>query len=187
MEMCNQFELPIPYPQPRVMAPNAKYAQILSQLYAGKKSELTAIAQYSYQEIFAAMECPQVAQALFCIAMIEMNHLHMLGELILMLGKDPQYLARDKQDGKSYWSAHYASYSKTIPKILMDNIQGERDAIKAYSAAIALINDEYIVAILQRIIMDEELHAKTFSDLLAQYNAKTLCQKQATPTSLFDA
>ncbi|NLC53912.1 MAG: peptidoglycan-binding protein, partial [Firmicutes bacterium] len=82
------YTLPVPYPEPRVVAPNAFYAQLLLEDYAGMVSELTAVHQYLYNHYYFEKELSGMVKS---IAIVEMKHLELLAETILLLGEAPEY------------------------------------------------------------------------------------------------
>jgi bacterioferritin len=64
---------------------------LLLEDYAGAVSELTAINQYFYHHLVFEDKYEDLAELEECISIIEMMHLELLGETILMLGVDPKY------------------------------------------------------------------------------------------------
>ena len=52
---------------------------------------------------------------------------------------------------------------------LLDFIAAEKAAIRKYQSQIACIEDPDIVAILKRILLDEELHVEIFTGLYETY------------------
>ena len=83
--------LPEPYPEPRVAAPNAYYANLLLEDYAGVVSEMTAINQYLYHHFTFGEGFDELTELVECIAIIEMKHLELLAESILLLGVAPEF------------------------------------------------------------------------------------------------
>ena len=61
--------------------------------------------------------------------MVEMHHLEMLGELILLLGEDPRYWIK-KKDKRYYWNAKFVDYGNTLKEYLDYDIQAEVVAIE---------------------------------------------------------
>ncbi|MDU3354998.1 ferritin-like domain-containing protein [Clostridium sp.] len=150
------YHVDLPYPDIKVEKENSRYANILLHNYSGIVSEFTAIDQYVYHKFKLFKDCPAVSQAIGEIAMVEMHHLEMLGELILLLGEDPRYWIK-KKDKRYYWNG------------LDYDIQAEVVAIRDYNKALNEISDPNIVKIIERIILDEELHLKIFKELYAKY------------------
>lgn len=163
MNMDN-FKVNLPYPPIKVESKNSKYANLILQNYSGMVSEFTAVTQYIYHEIYAFHDNTEVSLTIKGIAMIEMMHLQMLGEIVTLLGCSPKYGINRK--GKFLdWTPKFIDYGKTLPAMILDDIVAEEKAIDQYIQTLALIDDKYIKAIIERIIMDEELHLKLFSNL----------------------
>ena len=171
---CN---LPLPYPEVRVSAPNSNYARLLSVAYAGDGGELAAILQYTYGHIMTENEEPaQLSAVLSCVSMTEMRHLEILGELIYKLGGDPKFCDMQRRgcfdarrwriSGDGCFDASKVNYQTSPEKILRAAIAGEKAAIAMYRDLIRRIDDGCIREILRRIILDEEHHIKIFSELL---------------------
>lgn len=159
--------LPEPYPEIRVEGKNLYYARLLHEDYAGKVSEITAIMQYIHHHI--EMEFipgwQEVANLEEGISIIEMEHMEILGETIILLGDSPRYTDAWQQP----WTPNYVVYDDFDPCAqLRADIQAEREAILQYEEHIRLIEDRYIRAMLRRIIKDEEYHIQLFSAELAR-------------------
>ena len=137
--------LPVPYPEPQVVAPNAYYANLLLEDYAGVTSELTAINQYLYHHFTVNEEYEDLNELWKCISIVEMKHEAMLAETILLLGVAPEY------------------------RTLTADIAGEKEAIQNYRKHQDLIADPYIRQLLERIIMDEEHHLKLFKQAISRH------------------
>lgn len=157
-----------PYPEIRVMGKNQAYASLLLEDYAGRVSETTAIMQYVFHHMHMG-NIPgweEVAEMEEKISIVEMRHLEILGELILLLGGNPRYWDSQQQ----FWNASFVNYQDFDPCAqLRADIQGEQTAIMNYSTRIQQIQDPYIQAILERIIKDEEHHLKLFTQALTRF------------------
>lgn len=158
--ICN---LPMPYPEVRVERQNANYARMLSTAYAGQEGELSAVLSYLYGHIVTQGKNPEsLSNMLECIAITEMRHLSMLGELIFLLGGDPRFINANKRTGvNTAMLPYYAEPSR----IIASAISGEDKAIKLYRSLAQTIDDKYVREVLKRIIMDEEHHLKLFSEM----------------------
>jgi bacterioferritin len=154
----------VPYPSIRVMGPNKYYAEILKDDYAGKISEFSAISQYLYGD-FISNNNKEISKLFENVAIIEMLHLEILADLIMQLGEDPIYTG-GYTDSNRYWNSSYVFYGNNIKDQLEFSIKIEKEAINAYLKSIELIKDKYIVEILRRIILDEEVHIKLFEHAL---------------------
>ena len=158
----------LPYPSVNGIIKNKKLAKMINNSYAGGHSEMTAILQYVYQGFFFE-KCNDVTTAnlLKSIAIAEMKHLDILGKLILELGLDPVF-ALQTPCGYDFYSASNVSYSKTLKKMLYDDILGELMAIQGYQKIISATNDQKIIEIISRIKLDEELHVLALEKRLSE-------------------
>jgi bacterioferritin len=160
-----KYKVDLPYPEVKVEKPNIEYAKILSNDYAGKVSEETAINLYSFQHF--ALDDEYYTKILKNISIVEMKHLELLGETIKLLGLEPVFMSYNKEkNGLVPWKSSYIDYKTNLEDVLKIDIEAEEKAIENYRKSISLINDKYIKKLLERIIMDEELHLNIFKDLL---------------------
>lgn len=155
----------MPFPEIKVMGKNKEYADILMKDYAGFVSELTAINQYFYHDVVLAKDYPDIAIMLKNIAIVEMNHLEVLAQLIILLGGEPKYISDDV-----FWNGDFVYYGNNVIDRLNNDLQAEQDAIENYEAHIKLIDDPYIKNILRRIVLDEEVHISLFNKAIAELN-----------------
>lgn len=164
-----EFKSPLPYPEIKVQAPNMQYAKLILEDYAGSVSELTAIMLYTYQEfVIINPKYKEIADTLKAISIVEMTHMKMLSQLIIKLGLKPKFYA-DKKDKLQYWDAAYVNYNTAIDGILLEAIQSEKKAIMQYRQHISMIKDKSIDELLERIIVDEELHLRKLMKLYRSY------------------
>ncbi|SFQ94713.1 ferritin-like domain-containing protein [Desulfoscipio geothermicus] len=160
--------LPTLYPEIRVQRPNRYYAELLLEDYAGQVSEMTAINQYFYHHVVFKEKYADLAALEECISIIEMWHLEMLAETILLLGVDPRIRTLTGNQ-TVYWNANYVYYGNSVCDRLAADIAAEKSAIVQYRKHRDLINDPYIDAILERIIMDEQHHLRLFTEAMDKY------------------
>ncbi len=168
--MRKPLSINLPYPTAEQVKIDKSLAQRISFLYAGKHGELNAILQYTYHYFyFKRLEDEKTADILMGIAFSEMHHLEILGSILLKAGIDPIY-AGYLPFGCNFYKTDCVSYSKTVEKMLLDDISGELVAIDSYEKAILSITDEKIKAVLTRIKLDEELHVKALKERLEYYS-----------------
>lgn len=74
----------IPYPELLDVVPNERFGRLVYEAYAGSESELTTILSYVFQHLTNG-DCEEVATLLKMIAVQEMKHLDLLGELLVKL------------------------------------------------------------------------------------------------------
>ncbi len=167
--MPKPIKIDLPYPSLTGITQDLKTARIISPTYAGVHGELTATLQYIYHYFnFEKDYDSKTAEALMGIAIAEMEHIEILGNLLVKLGVDPifTHFPPYKTD---YYSARAVSYSKTPVKMLLDDISSEMVAISEYRKIIACIDNERVSEIISRIILDEELHVTVLKDLAKLY------------------
>lgn len=148
----------LPYPKIEVEQ-NVAESKLLMPVYGGSASELTAVLTYSFQR-YVSPKYPEITTALKGIAITEM-HLHeLLGETIYALGGYPVMGAR------TYWNGSLVNYTLDPRKYLRQNIVAEETAILNYERTILNLTTDSVKMLLERIILDEEVHIKIFKELL---------------------
>lgn len=145
----------LPYPEIEV-TPSIAEARILMPSYGGRNSETTAIFTYMYQTYVS----PEFNDTLEAVAISEMHHHELLGEAITKLGGYPVI------GSGTYWNGSYVNYQTSPAEFLKSNIIGEKTAIAGYEKAILALNQKSLKMLLERIILDEELHIKIFEELI---------------------
>ncbi|MEN8078024.1 ferritin family protein [Clostridioides difficile] len=162
------YSVNLPYPEVKVKEKNPKYLDLILLNYASSISEFDAIAQYTYHQIALTYENKEIAETIRGISIVEMHHLELLGQIIIKLGGEPGFWINNKK--KNYWSAKLVNYDlSSIENILTIDIQDEKAAIKQYKETISKIDDEYINAVIKRIILDEEFHIQLLVGLYTKY------------------
>ena len=154
------------YPVVRVRERNLGYADLLGVDYCGAVSEMSAIAQYVNNENRLACEKCPAARMILGISMAEMIHLQKLGELIVLLGGKIEYAAKQRDGRKRMWTPEYLNLPENSRKMILADMDAERAAIKQYRMHMNMIEDEYVNALLARIIKDEEYHIMVLQALL---------------------
>lgn len=112
---------------------------------------MTAINQYIYHHF--VINNKEISEMLEKVAIVEMHHLEMLAELIIKLGDNPIYYSQN-----NYWDGYYVNYGYNIFDQLNSDLDSELKAIQIYQRQIEIIKDPYIQEILQRIVLDEQVH-----------------------------
>lgn len=151
------LNLPFPYPPIKVREQNQFYANLLTLDYCGSVSELTAAVQYIHGESSLCCRQCTVAKTIVGMAVAEMTHLQKLGEMILLLGGNIDFSIKTRT-GTQMWTPEYTNLSSDENKILDANLTPEKAAIEQYRQHIGMIEDDYVNALLERIIQDEEYH-----------------------------
>ena len=140
---------------------NQRYAELLFNCFAGEEGELTAVTQYIYEHI-ELKRYESFSKILLSIAIEEMHHLDLIGDLIRRLGSKPYYTNKEK----CFWNAKNIKYHfNNVYAMLMFNIKSEKKAIKCYEEAIKYTQNKSIKELLERIILDEKTHLEIFNRL----------------------
>ncbi len=169
----NNCVLNTPYPPIKTSCRNLHYAALLSEVFAGQLSEVTAVNQYLFQHFVSCDQ--QVGDTMKCVAKVEMHHMDILGELITQLGGCPKLAAQSGCNNR-FWNGQFLCYDTNPVCFLKNNIAAEKAAIAAYTSLIDRICDDDIRQILERIIKDEEHHIKIFTELLEGLSSNNCCR-----------
>lgn len=161
------YQVNLPYPKTEGVEPNRRYAVLISDGYAGRGSEMTAVNQYLVHRYYLE-KYPQIYLAYQKIAAVEQIHLQLLGKLIHQLGCRP-FLQSCVTN--HYWNGTFPDYQCTLESILESDLQGENEAISHYKLLICQINNDQIQRLFARIILDEQLHVQILSAFLKNPNA----------------
>lgn len=156
-----KFASDLPYPEITTRH-NPQDAKLLMGVYCGSQGELSAITTYAYQA-YITQKYPELAKVLSGIAATEMHHHKLLGCTIYALGGYPVMGAR------TYWNGSFARYTINPQRYLKENIIAEQNAITNYEHTILNLSTDDVKLLLERIILDEELHVRIFKELLQKY------------------
>lgn len=151
-----------PYPPIKARRKNLRYANMIIPALRQQSSELTAITGYLYQSWILARHHKKISELLMNLAKVEMHHIQMLGTLITLLGGDPKFA----NNACECWSGEALDYCKDLRQIFQSNLEAEEDAAAFYLETAEQMDDPYVCAVLNRIALDEQLHAKIFKDFL---------------------
>lgn len=152
------------YPEVIATCPNNQHdIAVFRPLYAGLNSELTAILQYGYQDLVLSGVCGEVASTIKSISMVEMHHLHLLGQAICILGGNPKYV---NPQTECWWNASAVNYNGDLCKALLGNLKCETEAYQAYLQAAEKVKNPTLCALLRRIAADEKMHMELFTSMI---------------------
>ena len=158
----------LPYPSTDTLTKDVRSGQIISFAYATLRGELTATLQYVYHHFYFDEIEKTDAEILMAIAKAEMIHIDILGTAMLKLGVSPRYVQMPNTN--NFYNTSTVSQSKTAQKMIMDDIQGELNAIADYQKMLFILKNEQVEAIIQRIILDEQLHLEKLKEMLTKYS-----------------
>ena len=97
-----------------------------------------------------------------------MYHLEILGKIIIKIGGNPGYWI-NKKDRNLNWNSSFVNYGLNATEMINYDIADEKLAIKQYISAEKKINDSNIISIIDRIILDEEVHIQILTELSKKY------------------
>lgn len=157
----SKFASELPYPEIEVEQ-NIADSKLLMPNYGGTGGELTAILTYVFQS-YVSPKYPEISNVISHIARVEMHHHELLGTTIYKLGGYPVMGAR------TYWNGSFVNYTLDPKKYLQQNIVAEEAAILNYERTILNLSTESVKMLLERIILDEEMHIKIFKELLSAF------------------
>ncbi len=154
------YKSDLPYPE--VAAGKSPFeVRLLMPVYGGKTSETTAIMGYIFQSYALGDKEPEISKCLEKIAISEMRHHDMLGTAIVRLGGVP-YIG----DNRGFWQGGFVNYMLNPKEMIQSDINGEKEAIRGYRDVIRLSKNDEIKALIERIIIDEEIHIETLESIL---------------------
>lgn len=165
--MNNKYSSNIEYPKVENIVPNTKDLELIQADYSGIISEFTAINQYIYHYLYADKQHQDIAKELLNISFVEMRHLNILGQVIIALGADPKFII----DQTKYWTGDIVNYSKDLISAILSDFYLEEETIKNYKKQSLLVENKQISKILNRLIIDEEMHLKILYQLLVELNS----------------
>ena len=154
------YLLSAPYPEVKG-GHDPETAALLKEDYAGAHGELSGVTQYVYQH-GRISDNEALSNSLLQLAIVEMTHLDMLGDAIVTLGGSPSF-----ESGQHYWNAGNVNYTADLKEMLRADIQAETIGIATYERHIAEIRNETVKALLARIVQDEKLHLRFFTETLS--------------------
>lgn len=159
---CN-YEVDLPYPPVRVDRPNLIYAQEMLSNMAEVVSEMSDVARYFYIAVVTEKQYSSISACFHHISIVEMHHLNIFAQLAWLLGEDPRLWSGRTR--KRWWSPSFIGYPRELCALIAESIQAEEEAIAKYAKQAFIIRDMNIVAILNRIIIDEERHLEIFKEM----------------------
>lgn len=152
----------VPYPKIEHLKQDYKFGRMLYNSFSGSASELTTVLQYINENI-SNETSPELKNVLMKIAIQEMHHLKILGDILVKLGFIPYYMS----SRNNKWCSDNIKYKfKCVEDMLKYNIEGEKMAIREYQKLIENTEEKCIKDTLCRIIQDEENHIRIFESLL---------------------
>ncbi len=161
-----KYILNLPYPEIDA-GPDPYAVALLHEDYAGMMGEMTAANQYLYQYLLLRENDSAFAHAMECIARTERLHMELLGKAIVRLGGAPRFSTYN-----TYWSANFINFIDDRQRMLDCNLSLEDAAICNYRFHIEMIPNSSVQRLLERIVLDEELHIRLFGEMLNNFTSR---------------
>lgn len=158
-----------PYPSVEQLDMNVAYGQMMLSNLGGLHSEMNAVSLYFYNHVITKQSWSKLAKVMQEISFVEMHHLEIFADMCTHLGVDPR-LWDCQNDFLEYWSPGYNVYPRQMNIMLENAIKEEENTIRIYQSQIACIDEPIIQDVLNRIILDEQLHIHIFQELLDEHN-----------------
>lgn len=155
------------WPPLKIERPNPQYAAEMLGNIGSCNSEMSAVSLYLYNNIILTDTNLEYAKIFQKIAVVEMHHWQIYAQLARMLGADPR-LWTFSNNRPCYWSPACNHYPQQLKSLLENSLRGEQDAILKYRRQAEVIKDAYIADLINRIILDEEVHVEIFTEMLSQ-------------------
>lgn len=160
--------LSIDYPPVMVNTPNGNYGRQMLDNFAGRNSEMSAFGGFLYYYYMLMKDYPEIAAVFKEIYQVELLHMEIFGELAYLLGMDPRMWSY-ANSRIQYWSPSYIIYQHTLQNILETAIYREELILEKYQGQLNRMEDPYISAVMERIILDEEHHLALLNVIYQQY------------------
>lgn len=165
IDVC-PYKVDVPYPPIQVDSKNSVYACDMLGNMSEVVSEMSDVSRYFYIAVVAKPQSSWISSCFHHISIIEMHHLNIFAELALLLGADPRLWSCNEYS--QWWSPSFVGYPRGLRALVEESIRAEEAAIAKYSNQADIIRDENIVAILKRIVLDEERHLQIFTEMYHQ-------------------
>lgn len=155
----------LPYPESDGITESVRDGKIISPAYAGLKGELTAVLFYSYNHTVLDFQNSDLASLFADVSACEMLHYELLGKALVRLGIDPVVTPVPPFTGIPYNTSQITYYTDPT-RILLACISAETETVESYRKMIRLISQDGLSALIERLIIDEQLHISAFKDAL---------------------
>jgi bacterioferritin len=166
-----KYALDLPYPSISNLDINTEYGQILLSNLGGLHSKMNTVTLYFYNSIILN-DYSELKKVMLEISKVEMHHLKIIADMCYFLGVDPR-LWECQNDCLEYWSPGFNIYPRQLQHMLENCIIQEQNTISNYNHQIKIIKEPIICDMLNRIILDEQLHVEIFQHYLNQHLNKT--------------
>ena len=156
-----------PYPSLEGTVANCRLACELARSHIG---ELNSVSEYIYQSIMFEETMPELSDIFDELAMDEMNHFRLLGELIRTLGGDPALRTAVRNSGglvmrEDKGCRAYVAASRELRRHIADELAAYNEYMRL-AALSERMGQLPAAALLRRIAADEREHRQRQEELL---------------------
>lgn len=136
-------------------------------LFAPRADELSAISNYTYYSIAFERSMPELVELFDIIALTEMRHFRLLGELIDALGADPAINMHLRTTALGLTEDEDSRAPVAAVRVLRSLLHDEEVAAREYARLAGVFEDDPAAAtILTCLAADEAAHARALRDAL---------------------
>ncbi|MDR2753811.1 MAG: rubrerythrin family protein [Oscillospiraceae bacterium] len=163
------YQMKIPYPAVKTAGPNIAYARMMLRNIGSRNSETSSCMLYLYDRAVTTAY-PEISNVFEQIMHTEEIHLDLFSQAAFQLGADPRawYVPGGRAQ---YWSPAALRYTTVLRPLLQNALALERATIAEYELQIQKTQDEGLLQLLRRVLLDESMHVEIFRSLIASYNA----------------
>lgn len=147
--------------------PNEYYAKLVKTAYVGEESETNMLLQFLYFSYVLSGFENEFTTAFYKIAQDDLDHHSMLGECLIKLGGDPNFVTSKNV----VFSGNDIEYFKGTQQMLEYGISQKEKAVINYKILMNKIAEKEIKNTLEIIVCDEQKHKEILENLLKKYNS----------------
>ncbi len=152
----------------KVEKENREYADILLEDYAGSLGVLSSLLTYTYQMVIQGVMNRVLAEDILSIKNRKMEHMEIIGKLILLLGGNPQFGTMDSRIRSRMipYTTCGICYEQNPVQFLEQDIKKEKQIYQQYIAHQKIVKDVYIQDIFTMLLEEEKELIATLQKLL---------------------
>ena len=140
------------------VAHDRRMSRALEDCYA---AELHAIASYTYRSLLCEPFDRALADLFNGIALEEIQHFRLLGELILALGGNPVLRTRIQVEPAPLCGGDRACSDREASCLIDDAIREEKCLIDCYETLMSRTEDRVVRSVFSHLIADEQAHVRS--------------------------
>lgn len=146
----------------KVEGKNKKYAMHLKECYNGKYSDFSTFLLFKYEYIMFSKVDSSFSLNMNKLSNDSLSHLEIMGKIITLLGERPEFITSSDIE---------QLYITDKTKLIEINIRLIKEKIVLYTRKMNIIDDKYIIEILENFIIEERKNLRILE--LLQLKNKT--------------